>query len=619
MAAFQSLPLIAVSDDAGLPLVGGKIFTYESGTLTLKTTFSDTAQTVQNTNPVILNARGEALMVLGSGAYTLEFARADNSVVRTVNGVVDDTAALSITTNSGIASIRTDLSSALDPLKGSALVGFSASGTGAIALNIQSVLRQWKTFEQFGAIGDGVADDTTAMTAAVTSLSTSGGVIKAGNGKTYNYTSVVYPADATAGIIIEGYGATFRKTSVGGNGFVIRGTAGPGGPTGGKRRGSGIHGGRFTHSVAQASGSTIHIEDAEHTQVKDFEIELPYIGIFVKNCFNIHIKGKSYIRNSGLADIYLQGTGTTPTTIDIFIDGVLGEGTSGNTTKVGLVVDSGVSGVYASNCDYTHGSTGVRFSNTIFGTPRPEFLFFSQVLCDTNASSGWFTEGDVVGVFYNTCWGATAGGAGSGFELSNGTGHFLTNCQAFNNARHGVNISGAAEVHVNGGLFSGNSKSAANTYSGVRVAPGVSGFSVKNARSGNLVGVGSGVQKHGIDVAAGASNSYQLLANDLRENGTSSLNDQGTGVSKRLHDNQGFNPRAFMGVVTTPATGVALTNPFGTDASVYIVGGTITVIEINGSGGFVTTGVTTGHVRVPAGAQIRLTYTGSPTTTWVGD
>jgi len=139
MAAFQSLPLIAVSDDAGLPLVGGKIFAYESGTTTLKITFSDTAQTVQNTNPIILNARGEALMVLGAGAYTLQFARADNTIVRTVNGVVDDTAALSLTSSAATAAIRADLSNTIDPLKNSALVGRKAKGDNATATTLDAL------------------------------------------------------------------------------------------------------------------------------------------------------------------------------------------------------------------------------------------------------------------------------------------------------------------------------------------------------------------------------------------------------------------------------------------------------------------------------------------------
>lgn len=45
-------------DDAGDPLISGKIYFYETGTTTLKTTYSDVNLTIPNTNPVILTAAG---------------------------------------------------------------------------------------------------------------------------------------------------------------------------------------------------------------------------------------------------------------------------------------------------------------------------------------------------------------------------------------------------------------------------------------------------------------------------------------------------------------------------------------------------------------------------------
>lgn len=45
-------------DNAGDPLVNGKIYFYESGTTTLKTTYADVNSSIPNTNPVILTAAG---------------------------------------------------------------------------------------------------------------------------------------------------------------------------------------------------------------------------------------------------------------------------------------------------------------------------------------------------------------------------------------------------------------------------------------------------------------------------------------------------------------------------------------------------------------------------------
>lgn len=57
-----------VFNSAGKPLSGGKFFTYVAGTSTKKLTYSDPGLTIPNTNPVILDARGEAA-IFGSGTY----------------------------------------------------------------------------------------------------------------------------------------------------------------------------------------------------------------------------------------------------------------------------------------------------------------------------------------------------------------------------------------------------------------------------------------------------------------------------------------------------------------------------------------------------------------------
>lgn len=50
---------------------GGLVYTYQSGTLTPKTTYQDAALTIPNTNPVVLSASGSANIFLADGAYRL--------------------------------------------------------------------------------------------------------------------------------------------------------------------------------------------------------------------------------------------------------------------------------------------------------------------------------------------------------------------------------------------------------------------------------------------------------------------------------------------------------------------------------------------------------------------
>lgn len=55
-------------DGNGLPLVAGTVETYTPGTTNLRDTWQDSGQTILNTHPVVLDARGEAIM-WGTGAY----------------------------------------------------------------------------------------------------------------------------------------------------------------------------------------------------------------------------------------------------------------------------------------------------------------------------------------------------------------------------------------------------------------------------------------------------------------------------------------------------------------------------------------------------------------------
>ena len=60
----------------GVPLVGGKLYTYTAGTTTPQVTYTDSSGGTANTNPVILDSRGEASVWLGSSLYKLRLTTA---------------------------------------------------------------------------------------------------------------------------------------------------------------------------------------------------------------------------------------------------------------------------------------------------------------------------------------------------------------------------------------------------------------------------------------------------------------------------------------------------------------------------------------------------------------
>lgn len=69
MAILSPSPKLQFFDANGNPLVGGKLYSYTAGTTSPLATYADSTNTSANTNPIILDARGEASVWLGADAY----------------------------------------------------------------------------------------------------------------------------------------------------------------------------------------------------------------------------------------------------------------------------------------------------------------------------------------------------------------------------------------------------------------------------------------------------------------------------------------------------------------------------------------------------------------------
>ena len=75
-------------DNNGNPLFNGQLFSYAAGTSTPQATYVDSTQTTQNTNPVILNFRGECNLWLDpTKAYKLVLQDQFNNLIWTVDNI----------------------------------------------------------------------------------------------------------------------------------------------------------------------------------------------------------------------------------------------------------------------------------------------------------------------------------------------------------------------------------------------------------------------------------------------------------------------------------------------------------------------------------------------------
>lgn len=134
-------------DNNGDPLTGGKIYTYAAGTTTPLQTYTTSTGNTPHSNPIILDAAGR---VPGGEIWLtngVEYKFAVKTSVDVQIAVYDDIYAVSNVT------LPIDASN----------VGYVPPFTNSVATTVKDKLAQSVSVKDFGAVGDGVTDDYTAI------------------------------------------------------------------------------------------------------------------------------------------------------------------------------------------------------------------------------------------------------------------------------------------------------------------------------------------------------------------------------------------------------------------------------------------------------------------------
>jgi hypothetical protein len=86
-ALLSPLPIMQFFTAAGVPLSGGKLYTYAAGTSTPQATYTDSTGNTANTNPVILNSRGEANVWISTSQYKYVLKDSTDTLIWTVDNI----------------------------------------------------------------------------------------------------------------------------------------------------------------------------------------------------------------------------------------------------------------------------------------------------------------------------------------------------------------------------------------------------------------------------------------------------------------------------------------------------------------------------------------------------
>lgn len=337
--------------------------------------------------------------------------------------------------------------------------------------------------------------------------------------------------------------------------------------------------------------------------------------------------GKSTVEAFSISQCYANGNGRY---------GIMVESQTGTTSRGARISncfsqanfnhgygDAGTTGAVWSNCvayannldgfsvdNGTIGSTSVPSDNSVYSgclaLSNGRYGFSYQPSAGTNPGGG--------NIAYVGC--RSVSNTSLGFQSNSIASHPVTgisylSCEAVNNGASGIQVSNPMnDLKISGCRLASNGQTSSTSKTGVQLNANVTGLQIDH----NRIYDDGGTQKqtNAIVVASGVTlTTGHISGNDVRGNLTGTISQGGTLSGVVLRDNIGYAPSVTTPGVPTSTT--TYTNTFGVDCEVWITGGTVTVIAINGT----TTGVTSGSFVVRALSTIAITYSVAPTWVWI--
>ena len=543
--------------------------------------------------------------------------------------------------------------------------GFIQVGTGAVQRTVESKLQDVVSVKDFGAVGDGVADDTAAIQAAidyVESRQWPGGVVyfpacAAGAFTYYKTSAPLTITKSHISLIGEGAEGTSILTSsptdtiLTAIGATFIGLA--------HLKIEGLSFGRTVTPTAGANALGVYLENTVWAKLIDVKV------LNCGTCFKqVDCTASSYQQCVAFRDFNASGA------TDKFYGYVLdARSWSTRFTECASLAKPDDNGLSYGAESYGFYSTSTEIRDLFFrgcwsdcswygyyidgqyvvGPNRVWNVHFLNCTADTVRTNGFRilnctnkAQISIVSGWANHSSDSTVSAAiyANNVENLSVTGGFqFTGLNSYSNFAdhigfHGVDLKtcaitsntfvdlGQGVLLSKGSGFIDSVQIACNSFwsNWTSPSPQISAYAIQldnvgnSTVNGNVINGGTNKYYHGIKVLGTSENCH--ITNNLINPGctASKIYNTSSGVYNKISNNKAVNPLGFFTPGTVPTAGVPWTNSTAYDLEVYISGGTVQNVYINGT----VTGLTSGSFNVGIGETLQVDWTVAPTIKFKG-
>jgi hypothetical protein len=482
-------------DDNGTPLAGGKLYSYVAGTTTPQATYTSVNGATPHANPIILNsagrvATGEIWLTAGSNYKFVLLTSANVTLVTWdnitgINGTGIATAAANVSFTGFKAQSGTVAD--LADNDGSDWIGFKPAGVNSVARSAQDKMRDFVSVKDFGAVGDGVTNDTVAIQLALSS-----------GAKNIEFTPATYLIDGgltltAANTTLICTGATIKLKNSASSLAMLFITGADCTVDGGTWDGNKANGNKGDGSILTTYSSFNIAMYADRCTVKNIN-SVNTFGMAIKGVGNYLSALNNRINNTEHYGIFFDGdplaSNTGNRAIGNTIDMSEGKINAGENIGQGILF-TGFAGLFQTNWELSNNNIigpqtsvqdqainlGVRGSNGIVSNNS------------TRYGAMGFSEGGANTVINGNRFLDLVGAVRYGIELSGGAGVISNN--VVTNALRGVIASG--NINFDGLTITGNHLEAGTTGLGVNLQIGATGSGKNIVISGNYLKGSTGI------------------------------------------------------------------------------------------------------------------------------